>query len=99
MWQAKAPAGETHSRLYSLGTRDCGGKERRKRGGSEEGAQVEALGYRDVQLSYPRETNWDLQPLPIHSCSVCTLPQRVMHSQELASVDRKRTRESALVMT
>lgn len=30
MWQAKAPAGETHSTLYSLRTCDCGGKERRK---------------------------------------------------------------------
>lgn len=56
MWQAKAPAGETHSTLYSLGTRDRGGKERRKggerrkRGRSEEEAQVEALGFRDMQL-------------------------------------------------
>lgn len=30
MWQAKAPAGETHSTVYSLRTCDCGGKERRK---------------------------------------------------------------------
>lgn len=57
MGQANAPAGETHSTLYSLGTCDCGGKERRKGGGrrnrgrSEKKAQVEALGFRDVQLS------------------------------------------------
>ena len=50
MWQAKAPAGETHSTLYSLRTCDCGGKEGR-RGRSEEEAQVEALVFRDVQLS------------------------------------------------
>lgn len=33
MWQAKAPAGEIHSTLYSLRTCDGGGKERRKREG------------------------------------------------------------------
>lgn len=57
MWQAKAPAGETHSAFYSLRTRDCGGKERKKggesgkRGRSKKGEQVEPLIFRDVQLS------------------------------------------------
>lgn len=37
MWQAKAPAGGTHSTLYSLRTRDCGGRERRKGGEREAG--------------------------------------------------------------
>lgn len=81
MGQAKAPAGETHSTLYSLGTCDCGGKKRRKGGGrrnrgrSEKKAQVEALGFRDVQLSLKYkviteliETFWALQTLLIHSC-------------------------------
>lgn len=46
MWQAKAPAGGTHSTLYSLRTCDCGGRERRKggeRGRGEKEAQVETL--------------------------------------------------------
>lgn len=62
MWQAKAPAGETHSILYSLTTCGCGGKEwrkgggRRKRDGGREGgmeekeAQVETLLLGDVAV-------------------------------------------------
>lgn len=36
MWQAKAPAGETHSTLYSLRTCDYGGKKRGKEDGVKE---------------------------------------------------------------
>lgn len=53
MWHGKAPAGETHSTLYSLRTCDCGEKGRRKgkRGRREREAQVETLVFRDVRLS------------------------------------------------
>lgn len=61
MWQAKAPAGGTHSTLYSLRTCDCGGRERRKggereRGRGEKEAQVETLVFWDVQLSHKVQT-------------------------------------------
>lgn len=51
MNQAKAPAGETHSSLYSLRTRDCGekGEEKGRRVWQEGGAQVETLVHMEVQ--------------------------------------------------
>ncbi|TNN71779.1 hypothetical protein EYF80_017950 [Liparis tanakae] len=51
---AKAPAGETHSTCYSLGTCDCGGKERRKRGRSEKEAQEE-----EEEEEEEEESGWD----------------------------------------
>lgn len=55
LWQAKAPAGETHSTLYSMRTCDCGGKSKEeraeeKRGRSEKATQAETLVFSSLQF-------------------------------------------------